>query len=272
MSQTFSRLPLALFTAALAFAQSAQPGISTRLIRSGPVCPPASSRWGTTTVSDPHHPSDEVPRHTVSVTLAHRHIPCHQYPVPAVPQLGVFPGAARGPERIGYAGRQPLYLDTYQALGYNSIGWNGALSLWLTSALTLPESHGSARQHTCNWRASNRDWTLSTTSHGRPISPRTVTVCHRSGMGVCRARRPVQSLLSTLGATTRIYQGQLAGINSPVRSGPYPWTTPVGFYNGQLHAKAISDGPAARTDLSDRRRIQWLWPLRHVWRQLELAQ
>ena len=41
--------------------------------------------------------------------------------------------------------------------------------------------------------------------------------------------------------------------NTPYATGPYPWTTPVGFYNGQLHTKAEFGwpGPQARYQTSD---------------------
>jgi uncharacterized protein (TIGR03437 family) len=35
--------------------------------------------------------------------------------------------------------------------------------------------------------------------------------------------------------------------NTPYATGPYPWTTPVGFYNGQLHTKAEFGWPGAQT-------------------------
>jgi uncharacterized protein (TIGR03437 family) len=34
--------------------------------------------------------------------------------------------------------------------------------------------------------------------------------------------------------------------NNPYQTGPYPWTTPVGFYNGQLHTKAEFGWPGAQ--------------------------
>jgi uncharacterized protein (TIGR03437 family) len=34
--------------------------------------------------------------------------------------------------------------------------------------------------------------------------------------------------------------------NNPFQTGPYPWTTPVGFYNGQLHTKAEFGWPGSQ--------------------------
>ena len=45
------------------------------------------------------------------------------------------------------------------------------------------------------------------------------------------------------GRRSRPDEGQLARVAQPLRTGPYPWTTPVAFHNGELHRKADFQWP-----------------------------
>ena len=62
----------------------------------------------------------------------------------------------------------------------------------------------------------------------------------RGGVGIRRARRPVTIPTGiSRGATSRMpTKANWPESKNPFRTGPLPWTTPVGFFNGKLHRKA----------------------------------
>ena len=60
--------------------------------------------------------------------------------------------------------------------------------------------------------------------------------------------------------------------HNPFQTGPYPWTTPVGFYNGKLHRKADFHWPGPQETYQTANGANGYRPVRHGGQRLAVGQ
>jgi len=203
---------------------------------------------------DPLHPSDEIPVHNVAVDsfyMATTLLTCREYADFLNSALVQGWLEVRSNYVYGVGGTN-LYCDTYGSDTNSRIQWTG-------SAFTIRDNRelhpitgvrwfGAIAY--CNW-ASARDG---------------YTPCYNLASGACDPaqngyRLPTEAeweyaarggLCSPYGmfpwGSDTNADGTLAnwaGAAHPFATGPYPWTTPVGFYDGSLQSKTNYNWPGA---------------------------
>jgi formylglycine-generating enzyme required for sulfatase activity len=252
MRQTMKNLFILLIVAGMAAqAQSTQPGSTTYPDLT--LLPAGQFQMGDHyAFVKPDRPTDEVPVHTValsSIYIGTYDVTNSQYlqflnSAYSQGLIQVTNGLVYG------AGSTNLYIDTYQVLNYSSIGWNGTTFTIVDNRATHPVGVtwlGAAAY--CNW--------LSQQQGLNPVYNLATSATDFTQNGYRLPTEAEWEYAARGGQYAPYYMypsGNLADItranypesNTPYATGPYPWTTPVGFYNGQLHTKAEFGWPGSQ--------------------------
>jgi len=203
---------------------------------------------------DPQHPSDEVPIHRVwidSLFVGTFHVTNQQYMefLNSAYAQGLI--EVRGGMVYRKGGSDP-YCETRQLVDYNSIGWD-------SSTFTIIDNRATHPVVGIRWfgAAAYTNW-LSDQQGFQPCYDLTTWKCDFTKNGY---RLPTEAEWEYAGRGGQYNPyyifpwGNDADLlkanwpisnNNPYRTGPYPWTTPVGFYNGQLHSKADFGWPGSQ--------------------------
>jgi formylglycine-generating enzyme required for sulfatase activity len=198
------------------------------------------------------HGNDEVPLHTVRVDsfyMGITEVTVRQYvdylnAALAEGSIEVAGGLVRF--RVG----QELLCETRAAVSYSPVGWSG-------TAFTVLDGRESHPVVGVRWfgAAAYTNW-LSRRAGLEPCYDLTTGTCDLSRRGY---RLPTEAeweyagrggalspyRLFPWGDDTDIRRANWPSSGDPYEVGPYPWTTPVGFYNGQLRKKADFGWPGA---------------------------
>jgi len=203
---------------------------------------------------DPQHPSDEVPVHNVyvdSFEMQTTLLTCKefvQFLNSALPQGWI---EVRSNYVYGVGGTN-IYCDTYGSDTNSRVVWTGS-AFGIRDGRDLHPITGvrwfGAIAY-CNW-ASSRDgyapcYNLATgdcrlTNNGYRLPTEAEwEYAARGGLYTPYGMFPWGSDTNADGTIAN-----WAGKNHPFATGPYPWTTPVGFYNGSIQYKTNFNWPAA---------------------------
>jgi uncharacterized protein (TIGR03437 family) len=204
--------------------------------------------------SDPQHPSDEIPLHKVWIDplmVGTYHITNRQYAafLNSAYSLGLI--EVRGGMVYG-KGRSDPYCDTNQSVPYASIGWNGATFTVNDNRANHPAVgvrwFGAAAY--CNWLSQQQGlepvydtstWTYDLTGHGFRLP--TEAEWEYAGRG--GQYSPYYNF--PWGNEMDSGIANWPDRSNPYQTGDYPWTTPVGFFDGHLRNKADFGWPGGQS-------------------------
>ncbi|MCE5228217.1 DUF1566 domain-containing protein [bacterium] len=205
---------------------------------------------------DPLHPTDELPLHAVTISafyLCKTDVTCREYCDYLNAALAQGLIEVRSNYIYGVGGSE-IYSDTYAADPASRINWDGSTFAVRDGRDLHPITGirwlGAAAY--CNW-LSARDgyepvYTLSTgafdltkTGYRLPTEAEW-EYAGRGGLYNPYCMFPWGADLNSSGTLAN-----WPGSGDPYETGADPHTTPVGFYNGELHAKADFGWPGAQT-------------------------
>jgi formylglycine-generating enzyme required for sulfatase activity len=202
---------------------------------------------------DPQHPSDEVPIHTVhldafymSATEATNQQYC-DYLNAALAQ-----GSIEVRNGIVYAkGGSEIFFTTRQADEYSRIGWDG-------KTFTVLDNRGNHPVTSVRWFGAAAYTNWLSVKNG-------LQGCYNLATGACDFtkkgfRLPTEAeweyaargglkdpyAIFPWGDDADALKANWPDSGDPYETGPMPWTTPVGFYNGELHTKAEFNWPGSQ--------------------------
>ena len=203
---------------------------------------------------DPSHPSDEIPIHNVTVSsfkMGQNDITVEQYCLYL--NSAMSSGNIRVTNGLVYlAGGSDVLFLARQADQYSRIGWNGTgfsvLDKKGEHPITSVMWQGAAAY--CNW--------LSTAQGLQPCYNTTTWNCSFVNNGY---RLPTEAEWEyaarggqynpyynyTYGNQVDKTKSNIPNSGDPFESGTLPWTTPAGFYNGQMQLKSTFDWPGNQT-------------------------
>ena len=155
-------------------------------------------------------------------------------------------------ENLIYAvDRNDIYFFTHQYADYSSISWDGASFSIIDHRANHPIVgvmwFGAAAF--CNWLSSQNGlescynletWECDFTRNGFRLP--TEAEWEYAGRG----GQYDPYYIFPWGDDADYSKANWPNSGDPFETGPYPWTTPVGFYNGELHQKAATTGLALR--------------------------
>jgi formylglycine-generating enzyme required for sulfatase activity len=203
---------------------------------------------------DPQHPSDETPLHDVSLSgfvIARRCVTVAEYSSYLNDALSknLIKVSAGAVFKTG--GIDPMFL-TRQADQYSRIGWDNKVFAVLDSRDNHPITsvmwHGATSY--CNW--------LSAREGYGECYDNSTSECNFAKSGyrlpteaeweyAARGGRYAPYVNYPWGDDAEKTRANWPGSGDPYEAGSLPWTTPVGFYNGQKHEKANFNWPGAQT-------------------------
>ncbi len=202
---------------------------------------------------DPQHPSDELPLH--SVTISQFNIGKNDITVSEYCQ---FLNSALSGRQIEVAGglvylrgATDVLFQTRQADEFSRIGWDGTTFSVLDGRGAHPVTSvmwcGAAAY--CNWLSVrdgyepcyNTSWECDFSKNGYRLPTEAEwEYAARGGQNTTYYNYP-------WGNDADKAKANWPGSGDPYEAGALPWTTPVGFYDGQLHTKNDFEWPGSQS-------------------------
>jgi len=194
---------------------------------------------------DPKHPNDEVPVHIVRVDqfyMGITEVTNHQYCEYLNAALSQGLIEVRNGLVYGVSGSY-VYCETREAVPYSRIGWDGKMFTILDNKGDHPMVgvmwYGAAAY--CNWLSIQNgynscydllSWECDFSKNGFRLPT------EAEWEYAARGGQYDPYYIFPWGDDADNMKANWPNSGDPYETGPYPWTTPVGFYNGGLHHKA----------------------------------
>ena len=202
---------------------------------------------------DPQHPSDEIPIHTVQIStfyMSATEATNQQYS--EYLNAALAEGSIEVNNGIVYGkGGSEIYFTTRQADEFSPIGWNG-------TTFGVLDNRGNHPVTSVRWFGAAAYTNWLSVKNG-------LEACNNLSTGICdfskkSFRLPTEAeweyaarggmytpySIFPWGNDADNTKANWPDSGDPYEFGPFPWTTPVGFYNGELHKKSDFNWPGSR--------------------------